>query len=52
MTTADRIPLLVLGLGNVLCEDDGAGVAALHQLHREWDLPDGVLALDGGMVVA
>ncbi|MCA9675476.1 MAG: hydrogenase maturation protease [Kofleriaceae bacterium] len=48
MTTADRIPLLVLGLGNVLCEDDGAGVAALHQLHREWDLPDGVLALDGG----
>ena len=48
MTTTDRIPCLVLGLGNVLCTDDGAGVAALHRLLREHRLADGVLALDGG----
>lgn len=44
----DRTPVLVLGLGNVVCEDDGAGVAAVHELVREYRLPDGVLALDGG----
>jgi hydrogenase maturation protease len=44
----DRIPVLVLGLGNVVCTDDGAGIAAIHKLIREYDLPDGVEALDGG----
>jgi len=48
MTTPDRIPCLVLGLGNVLCTDDGAGIAALHRLRREWQLAEGVVALDGG----
>jgi hydrogenase maturation protease len=45
---SERIPLLVLGLGNVLCSDDGAGVVALHQLRRGWRLPAGVVAEDGG----
>ena len=45
---ADRIPVLVLGLGNVLCGDDGAGVAALYLLERRYRLADGVVALDGG----
>lgn len=40
--------VLVLGLGNVLCGDDGAGVAAVHRLLHEYELPDGVDALDGG----
>jgi len=44
----DRIPVLVLGLGNVVCTDDGAGIAAIHKLLREYDLPEGVLAVDGG----
>jgi len=44
----DRIPVLVLGLGNVVCTDDGAGIAAIHKLIREYDLPEGVLAVDGG----
>lgn len=44
----DRIPVLVLGLGNVVCSDDGAGIAAIHKLIREYDLPEGVEALDGG----
>jgi hydrogenase maturation protease len=44
----DRIAVLVLGLGNVVCSDDGAGVAAVHRLVREWTMPAGVVALDGG----
>jgi len=46
--TSDRIPLLVLGLGNVLCGDDGAGVAVIHRLRRGWELPDDVRVVDGG----
>jgi hydrogenase maturation protease len=45
---SDRIPVLVLGLGNVVCTDDGAGIAAIHKLIREYELPEGVLAIDGG----
>jgi hydrogenase maturation protease len=44
----ERTPVLVLGLGNVVCTDDGAGVAAVHQLIRHYELPEGVVALDGG----
>ena len=43
-----RIPLLVLGLGNILCGDDGAGVAAVHRLMEEYEPPPGALVLDGG----
>lgn len=48
MTSEDRIPLLVLGLGNVLCGDDGAGVIAVHRLRRGWELPADVRVVDGG----
>jgi hydrogenase maturation protease len=44
----ERTPVLVLGLGNVVCTDDGAGVAAVHKLIRQYELPEGVVALDGG----
>ena len=40
--------LLILGLGNVICGDDGAGVAAVERLRRRYELPAGVRALDGG----
>jgi hydrogenase maturation protease len=45
---SERIPLLVLGLGNVLCSDDGAGVIALHHLRRHYELPSDVRVVDGG----
>lgn len=45
---ASRIDVLVLGLGNVLCGDDGAGVIAVHRLRRDVDVPDGVRVVDGG----
>jgi len=48
MSDDGSIPLLVLGLGNVLCGDDGLGAVAVHLLHRRYRVPDGVLVLDGG----
>lgn len=42
------VPLLVLGLGNVLCGDDGLGAVAVHLLERRYRAPEGALVLDGG----
>jgi hydrogenase maturation protease len=47
MSDEPTLPLLVLGLGNVLCGDDGLGAVAVHLLQR-YRAPDGVLVLDGG----
>jgi hydrogenase maturation protease len=43
-----RHDLLILGLGNVLCGDDGLGAAAVARLAREWTCPPGVFVRDGG----
>ena len=40
--------LLVLGLGNLLCGDDGVGVAAVSAVSQRFEVPDGVRLLDGG----
>ena len=40
--------LLVLGLGNVLLEDDGVGSAAVTRLLERFHAPAGVRVLDGG----
>lgn len=45
---SERIPLLVLGLGNVLLEDDGVGSAAVSLLLDRFEPPADVAALDGG----
>jgi hydrogenase maturation protease len=45
---SERIPLLVLGLGNVLLEDDGVGGAAVSLLRERFDAPRGAQVLDGG----
>ncbi len=45
---SERMDLLILGLGNVLCGDDGLGAAALARLDRRWRCPPGVRAVDGG----
>jgi hydrogenase maturation protease len=44
------IPLLVLGLGNILCGDDGLGVAAVRHLARTRSLGPGVRLADGGVL--
>ena len=43
-----RRPTLILGLGNLLCADDGLGIAAVEALARTCHLPPGVRILDGG----
>ena len=45
---SERTPLLILGLGNVLLEDDGVGAAAVSLLADRFDAPPGVRVLDGG----
>lgn len=45
---SDRVPLLILGLGNVLLGDDGVGAAAVARLRDEYDHPECVHVLDGG----
>lgn len=44
----ERLELLILGLGNVLCNDDGAGARAVHWIEERYATPPGVLLADGG----
>lgn len=49
MTTASsRCPVLVLGMGNLLLEDEGLGIRALELLQKNYRLPPEVELLDGG----
>lgn len=41
-------PVLVLGMGNILLEDEGLGIRALEILEQRYDFPEGVDRLDGG----
>jgi hydrogenase maturation protease len=45
---SERTPLLVLGLGNVLLEDDAVGAAAVALLLDQYEAPREVQVLDGG----
>jgi hydrogenase maturation protease len=45
---SDRVPLLVLGLGNLICRDDGLGIAAVNRLGARYESPEGVTVMDGG----
>jgi hydrogenase maturation protease len=44
----ERTPLLILGLGNLICADDGLGVTAALRLLSLYEAPEGVRILDGG----
>ena len=43
-----RIPVLILGVGNILFTDEGIGVRAVQHLRDHATLPPGVELLDGG----
>lgn len=47
MADRDR-SLLVLGLGNLLCADDGLGVHAVESIRRRYQIPKNASVLDGG----
>lgn len=40
--------ILVLGIGNLLWADEGFGVRAVQELHRQWRFPERVTLMDGG----
>lgn len=40
--------VLIIGLGNVLMQDEGIGVRAVEELESRYHLPEGVEAIDGG----
>ena len=40
--------VLVLGLGNLLLSDEGAGIRAVEELQERYDLSDSVEIIDGG----
>ncbi len=43
-------PVLVVGIGNTLMQDDGIGVWAVRRLAREYRLPPGVELIEGGVL--
>lgn len=47
-TETEQAPVLVLGLGNILLQDEGVGVAVIERLQRRYWVPDEVELLDGG----
>jgi hydrogenase maturation protease len=47
-TETAHAPMLVLGLGNILLQDEGVGVAVIERLQRRYRVPDEVELLDGG----
>ena len=40
--------VLVIGMGNVLMQDEGIGVRAVEELEQRYRIPDGVEVIDGG----
>jgi len=46
MPDSESFPLLVLGLGNAFCGDDGLGPAVVRELTRSYAIPNGVAVLD------
>lgn len=42
------MPILVLGLGNILMQDEGIGVRVVEALEAGWTMPEGVSLVDGG----
>ncbi len=48
MIPAPSVPVLVLGIGNLLWADEGFGVRAVEALNAGWEMAEGVALLDGG----
>lgn len=48
MGTVAQTPVLVLGLGNVLLEDEGLGIHALKMLQQRYEFSPEIEFLDGG----
>jgi hydrogenase maturation protease len=42
--------ITVLGVGNTLYQDDGVGIRVVEKLEAEYEFPDNVLIVDGGVL--
>lgn len=40
--------IVIIGIGNILCGDDGFGTHAIQYLYEKYDFPDNVQMVDGG----
>ena len=47
-TDSSSCPVLVLGMGNILLEDEGLGIRALELLQQRYEIPPQVELMDGG----
>ncbi len=43
----EKVPVLIVGIGNLLLKDDGFGIHAVRRIH-ELGVPEGVEVMDGG----
>lgn len=42
--------ITILGVGNILYRDDGVGIRVVEKLEKEYDFPDHVQIVDGGVL--
>ncbi|MBA3010185.1 MAG: HyaD/HybD family hydrogenase maturation endopeptidase [Proteobacteria bacterium] len=42
--------ITILGVGNTIYTDDGVGIRVVERLEKEYDFPDNVLVVDGGVL--
>jgi hydrogenase maturation protease len=42
--------ITVLGVGNILYKDDGVGIRVVEKLEAEYEFPDDVIIVDGGVL--
>jgi hydrogenase maturation protease len=42
--------VMILGIGSILYSDDGFGIRVIEQIERDYEFPDEVLVVDGGVL--
>jgi hydrogenase maturation protease len=42
--------IMILGIGSILFSDDGFGIRVAHTIEKEYEFPDNVLVVDGGVL--
>jgi hydrogenase maturation protease len=42
--------VMILGIGSILYSDDGFGIRVIEQIQRDYEFPDDVLVVDGGVL--
>jgi hydrogenase maturation protease len=45
-----KLKIVVMGVGNILVKDEGAGIRALQMMESLYELPDSVDLVDGGVL--